>query len=186
MSEPAEALSRKKKIRAGHRASTTRMLGQITTVLEGTPDRDRLTLLKLTLNEKLDTLNRLDSEIIKLTADEDLDNEIQQSDEYKERIHSPLTRVDRVLNTSTTTAHTTLTPPTVVPDRGTKVKLPKLTLPHFSGNLMKWTPFWDSYESAVHNNRELSDVDKFNHLRSLLEHSASDAISGLALTAANY
>ena len=31
---------------------------------------DRLALLKLTLNEKLDTLNRLDSEIIELTADE--------------------------------------------------------------------------------------------------------------------
>ena len=58
------------------------MLGQITTILEGTPVLDRLALLKLTLNEKLDTLSRLDSEIIELTADEDLENEIQQSDEY--------------------------------------------------------------------------------------------------------
>ena len=122
------------------------MLGQITITLEGTPDLDRLALLKLTLNEKLD---RLDSE---LTADEDLENEIQQSDEYKERserIYDMLIHVNKVLNTISAPA--TPTPP-VVPDRSTKVKLPKITLPHFSGNLMKWTSFWDSYKSAVHNN----------------------------------
>ena len=83
-----EALPRKKRIRAGHHSSATRILGQITTALEGTPpDQDRLALLKLTLNAKLETLNRLDSEIIELTAEADLDDEIQQSDDYKERIY---------------------------------------------------------------------------------------------------
>ena len=46
--------------------------------------------------------------------------------------------------------------------------------------------FWDSYESAVHKNKDFSDVDKFNYLRSLLERSAYDAIAGLTLSAANY
>ena len=36
-----------------------------------------------------------------------------------------------------------------------KVKLPKVSLPHFKGNLM----YWDLYESAVHLNSALSDVD---------------------------
>lgn len=54
-----------------------------------------------------------------------------------------------------------------------KVKLPKISLPHFKGNLVYWTAFWDSYESAVHLNRALSDVDKFNYLRSLSENSSS-------------
>ena len=130
MSNPVEALSRKKKIRAGHRASTTRMLGQITAALEDTRDRDRLALLKLTLNKKLDTLNKLDSEIVELTADEDLENEIQQSDEYRERVYSALTHVDEVLNI--TTAHATLTPPIVVPDYRTKIKLLELPLPHLT------------------------------------------------------
>ena len=51
---------------------------------------------------------------------------------------------------------------------------------------MKWPTFWDSYESAIHNNTGLSIVDKFNYLRSLLERSAYDAIAGLTLSAANY
>lgn len=51
---------------------------------------------------------------------------------------------------------------------------------------MKWTPFWDSFHSAIHLNDHLSEIDKFNYLRSLLEGTAYDAIAGLALTAANY
>lgn len=66
------------------------------------------------------------------------------------------------------------------------MKLPKLSLRHFNGDAMKWTTFWDSYESAVHSSRELSDVDKFNYLRSLLEQTAYDAIAGLTLSTANY
>lgn len=26
-----------------------------------------------------------------------------------------------------------------------------------------WTPFWDSYESVIHRNPDLSDIDKFNY-----------------------
>ena len=93
--EPAAALSRKKKIRAGHRSTVTRTFGDISTALSSdTPDRDRIARLKLTLNEKLETLNKLDSEIIELTADEGLENEIQQSDENKEKIYEALTRVN--------------------------------------------------------------------------------------------
>ena len=67
-----------------------------------------------------------------------------------------------------------------------KVKLPKLTLKKFNGDLTKWTTFWDSYESSIHHNSQLSDIDKFIYLNSLLEGPASESISGLRLTAANY
>ena len=39
---------------------------------------------------------------------------------------------------------------------------------------------------AIHLNRSLSNVDKFNYLRSYLESTAADAIAGLSLTSANY
>lgn len=38
----------------------------------------------------------------------------------------------------------------------------------------------------MHLNSTLSDVDKFNYLRSLLEKLAYDAIAGLGLSSANY
>ena len=67
-----------------------------------------------------------------------------------------------------------------------KVKLPKLTLRKFSGDPTAWIPFWDSYESAIHQNPDLSDIDKFNYLQSLVEHSAAEAIAGLTLSSSNY
>lgn len=69
---------------------------------------------------------------------------------------------------------------------GAKVKLPKITLPRFSGDPVRWTSFWDSYQSAVHLNSELTDVNNFNYLWSLLDHFAHDAIAGLTLSSANY
>ena len=69
---------------------------------------------------------------------------------------------------------------------GTQVKLPKLDLRKFDGDISKWPSFWDAFESSVHSNTKLAPVDKFNYLNSLLVNSASEAISGLSLTAANY
>ena len=66
------------------------------------------------------------------------------------------------------------------------VKLPKLSLKKFNGDLTRWTTFWDTFESAVHQNPALTNIDKFSYLNSLLESTASEAVAGLTLTSANY
>lgn len=38
------------------------------------------------------------------------------------------------------------------PAHSTRVKLPKLSLEKFNGDLTKWIMFWDTFESAVHRN----------------------------------
>ncbi|XP_063417007.1 uncharacterized protein LOC134699325 [Mytilus trossulus] len=65
-------------------------------------------------------------------------------------------------------------------------RLPKLTLPTFNGNILEWPSFWDSYESAVHYNPTLTDVQKFNYLNAQLENEAAQTIAGFSLTNANY
>ena len=67
-----------------------------------------------------------------------------------------------------------------------KVKLPKLSIKRFTGDLTKWVTFWDSFNSSIHTNPTLSSVDKFNYLMSFVESSAAEAIAGLSITAANY
>ena len=62
-----------------------------------------------------------------------------------------------------------------------KAKLPKLTLPKFRGEFTKWNTFWDSFPSAVHDNPEISKVDKFNYLNSVLEEPEARAVAGLTL-----
>ena len=67
-----------------------------------------------------------------------------------------------------------------------QVNLPKLTFPNFYGNILKWSEFWDSFHSAVDQNKGLNAVDKLNYLRRPLEGEAYGCIAGLELTEANY
>ncbi len=143
-----------------------------------------LSQLKLSLHEKLETLKQLDSEVVDLTPEEGLDEEIEQAYGYKDNVYRALTMALSAKHSPPTPAASAPTP-TSTPHVN-RVKLPKLSLPHFSGNITRWATFWDSYESAVHENTELTDVDKFNYLRSLLERTAYEAISGLTLSSANY
>ena len=67
-----------------------------------------------------------------------------------------------------------------------RIKLPKLSLRKFNGDLTSWMPFWESFKSFIHENKEITSIDKFNYLNSLLEGSAAAAIAGLTLSEANY
>ena len=64
-------------------------------------------------------------------------------------------------------------------------RLPTLELPKFSGDHTGWQPFWDKFKAVI-DNSDLATVTKFTYLQSLLKGEASAAISGLALTEANY
>ena len=44
----------------------------------------------------------------------------------------------------------------------------------------------DSYESAIHLNGSLTDVQKFNYLKTMVDGEAGRTIEGFALTNANY
>ena len=45
---------------------------------------------------------------------------------------------------------------------------------------------WDSFSSAIHLSEELSEIDKFQYLKSLLVGTAAETISGLPLSGSNY
>ena len=66
------------------------------------------------------------------------------------------------------------------------VKLPKLELPTYNGDKIKFKEFWDAFEATVHKNMKLSNIEKFNYLRSRLTGPANLAISGLSLSNENY
>ena len=64
-------------------------------------------------------------------------------------------------------------------------KLPKLVLKKFSGDPKTWQEWWESFKVAVHENG-ISDIEKFNHLRSLVEGAAYAMLARLSLTGENY
>ena len=72
-----------------------------------------------------------------------------------------------------------------MPIAGTNSKLSKLYLPKLKGDITKFIAFWDSFKSSVDDNRDISIVDKFSYLYSLLEGEALRAVQGLPLIAEN-
>jgi hypothetical protein len=255
----AEALSRKKKVRAAHRASVTRMISQSKEMLDSGEELNaaKLKQKRQALQQKSELLLKLDAEIVEIIEEDGLDEEIEQADIVRERIELAIVDLDSALDaaatktrepsathTATSTAagggaggptdappdpipppddgtgtghgshgttptsspaatpshsratsptHSrTSTPPLELtstggsPAHSTRVKLPKLSLKKFNGDLTKWITFWDTFDSAVHRNSALSSIDKFNYLNSLLESAAAEAIAGLTLTSANY
>ena len=68
-----------------------------------------------------------------------------------------------------------------------EVKLPKLDVPVFNGNILHWSTFWEQFTVAVHSRKDISDSEKLVYLRqSLREGSAKNAIEGLSRTGDNY
>ena len=148
---------------------------------------------KRSLQEKLDVLKTLDGEILNLVEGGAVANEIEQADTFKEGIYSTMVRIENYC--SFPNAPPTTAPPGASPSGPTagsfsspapRVKLPNLTNRPFNGDLTAWTTFWDSYGSSNHKNPSLSDIDRFDYLRSLLKCTALDSISGLTLTSTNY
>ena len=136
----AEGLARKKKVRAGHNGSVTRMLNQIDSILaDGMPDVSKLSQLKLSLQEKLETIKHIDGEILDLIEEDKVATEIEQADSFKEGIYASMIRIDECTMARAVSA-TPPVPPPSDPHASTsrdrdRVKLPKLTLRQFNGEM---------------------------------------------------
>ena len=137
----AEGLSRKKRVRGGHRASATRTISQIYEVMESTDDVGniitKLKQCKLALQEKIETVKNLDDEILELVDDDDVENEIEEADTFKERVQRAIIDSTRALEmrgavrtttvtTSTPVVDTAVSTPTTptIPVEGTAVFMP--------------------------------------------------------------
>ena len=70
--------------------------------------------------------------------------------------------------------------------RSVNIKLPKLELSKFSGKVHEFQEFWNGFQSAIHENEDLANVDKFKYLRSFLQEPAKSVIAGMPMTDASY
>ena len=61
------------------------------------------------------------------------------------------------------------------------VKLPKLDVPKFDGNIINWMTFWEQFSISIHSRSGLSDAEKLVYLRhSLKDGTAKGVIEGLS------
>lgn len=66
------------------------------------------------------------------------------------------------------------------------VRLPKITIPTFSGLYAEWPTFRDLYVSLIHKNESLDNVQKMHYLKGHLSGEAEQLLRHVPITAANY
>ena len=73
------------------------------------------------------------------------------------------------------------------PSTDGNVKLPKLDVPTFNGDILNWRTFWEQFGVSVHNRTGLSDSEKLVYLQHALKSgSAKHTIEGLSRTGEHY
>ena len=174
----------------------TKLITEANEILQGTLNDDDLTqidVISRLLEEKRKTLNDINQQVLSLCNVETIEIEIEESEEIVEKIVKCRRNIEEATRRNNENQSTLVSQPSTMNGYGlqpthtqAKARLPKLPLPKFKGDVTDWTSFWDSFKSAVHSNVQLSNIDKFNYLNSLLEGTAARTIQGLTLSEANY
>lgn len=71
------------------------------------------------------------------------------------------------------------------PDK-TGVKLPKITVPTFDGNVSNWCSFWEQFVVIVHDRATLSKTEKLAYLKRALDGTSKQVIEGLSSSGDQY
>ena len=204
------SLAKRIKKRGALRGSATKLRNRVSERLDdGTTPADMFYLKDKiqTIKQKIESLNKLDDEIIDLMAscnDEEaegrIEMDIEASDLVRTELNAIVNRMECALGQLSPAPNQQMQQQLQMPAQQqnlvyssassstpqTTAKLPKLEVKKFSGKIQEWQEFWDSFESAIDSNKSLSAVDKFAYLRSLISEPARSTIAGFALTSANY
>lgn len=168
-----EDLRKVKRFRAGFKASITKL----------TRDLD-LFLHAANAQEKKAKYNTIKTLLIKIEANNDNIYELLKDEELEDAMGEDAIYVQQV-NEILVQLETSPEPPKQA-KRETGFKLPKLNLLSFSGEVTKWVEFWGIFECSIHQNKELTDIQKLTYLKSQLEGEAAKLVSGFKLEACNY
>lgn len=181
--------------RAARRAQVTKLATEVTS-LRG--DQTATTaslkglLARLQANDK--ELRDANAEIEPLIEEEHLDAEYETVIGYEEQLANAIAEVQSRLDelqlsqrdSSATPSVQASQSPSAMLHAQNGIKLPKLQLRTFTGELTDWLPFWQQFSTAVDENSRLTKREKFQYLSTLLKGDAASAIRGLHATESSY
>ncbi|GBL94040.1 hypothetical protein AVEN_185016-1 [Araneus ventricosus] len=192
------SLERTKKTRSVTRSIVTKQTNKLESEINNSVDKTIVYELYMQLISKFVELVKLDKEIEGLIDIDSLEDEILTREEYRDKYIIWKTRAERYIESVSSIAirnsaetqlqNVTLPLNSSVSSVSTnQPRLHKLTLESFSGkDIGSFPSFWARFKSAVHENSNLNDVDKFSYLKSVVTSDAELAIRGLTLTSENY
>ena len=199
--QPMMDVQQATKRRSSNRGQMTKQLQKADGILQkGEPQQCDLDLLTATISnieKRTKTIEDLDEIILQAAEDEETyEHVFEEADDYNIQINEHLIRYKLFLERSTIAAEKAAQPTasadtvsiaSITPStQRRQVNLPKLQLPTFNGDCLKWTTFIDTFKAAVDDDPTLEDIQKFQYLSAQLVGEAARTVEGLQLTNANY
>ena len=140
--------------------------------------------LQNNINGLCKSLNELDDEILAVIEPENIESDVSESMGIMEPVREILAEITLKLeNMRFKDSEQSF-------ERGDNkilnTKLPRLEFPVFKGNPLEWQSFYDQFNISIHQNKTLSDIDRFNYLRRYLAGQDLATISGLTLNSEYY
>jgi len=146
--------------------------------------REKISASKNLIKEKEAEIKELQEEIYdNLDKDDEFDQELDEATEFELEIRR---LEERIKSTLTSTQPQTRKNLTDESNEKTSVRLPRLEIKKFGGEPTEWQQFYETFNSAIHNNNKISDIEKFTYLKGYLSNEAATAINGFSLTSKNY
>ena len=144
--------------------------------------------LKKSYLSDVEKIQAQNDNILALLKGQELENELFKNLNQDSNYNRTLAKIDFYLNKVLTVAFSleNLNILCSTQSYENKVKLPRIELSKFNGDIIEWKGFRDQFRSTVHEDNNISAIQKFSYLGTILEDSALSAMSGLILSAEYY
>ena len=211
LSEDDDQVKRLIQTRRGNRSAITRLEKEVLQAKDAvlTPNiLARINSISVSVSQKQKYLAELDEKILEKIPLEQIEREIDDAMDWTVKLTEIVNLIEEIKKSSsdTQTSHSAEATAPVAVDPGSSnveatsphdrsyssvssvqgVRLPKLELPKFNGDITMFNSFWQAFDCAIHSNENLPDIHKLNYLMNLLEGPAHRVVAGLQLTEENY
>ena len=181
-------LKKCKLLRAPVRAKLTKLTKSAEEVINGDGEERSAEILLMRLKNTLSDLKELDTAVVDRMVelnsedesyDEALEEEINRNAEISDEMEDLMAALSLKVSTNNGDP--------VKPDPEPRAmlkgpKMPSIKIPKFSGDILSWQTFWDTFRANVHENAQYAKVAKMACLKEHVVGEAADALQHLYIT----
>ena len=184
MSEELEAIKKKRKFL---RKSVTDTLKSVEEALSVKDNHAMIKVLKDNIANKWSDLQDVQATMCTLLEDEEIETECSNHNDYELHVIEYMSKMTKYLECKSVSEMKMDSSATVTQScPKVQVKLPKIDLPTFDGNVLCWQPYYQSIKVSVVDNLALAEVQKLEYLMRSLNGPAAEAVKGFAVVQENY
>ena len=157
-------------------------------------NRENLDLVHLQLrsNKLNDLFDNFDEVHNELQIYDPEENHNTEKENIEDNYFELASKIQKLLNPLNATSNVPLANSTVCSEVNRSannkrpVKLPPISIPSFSGTYEEWPSFYNSFKSLIHDQTDISNVDKLHYLKTSLSGDAHQKLEIFSLTNENY